>query len=296
MKELIRIFQNNKADILEQLLNEIKSKKIIEMENDKLNDAFLHFSALETVYAVDEKFVQLSPIFHRNNEDVMQTSKVKTSLRENVHLGEDDNFISAPYVSEKSNKYVVTLVKKMNDRLMAFDFDLYKLLKEMKHTALSAKLFLNGSKIIYGVIGISLTLFSLILIFYAIYDFSNQLFVSEANIFQLIFKSTIGLTLGLAIFDLAKNLLEHEVVFKEEFHEAHGGNQLLMKFFISIMIALAIESLMMVFKIALKSEYHETLYAVALILAIGFMLIAMSQFNKHISNKRSETERSESKQ
>ena len=293
MKELIRIFQNNKEDILKQLLNDISVNKISEMENEKLNSVFLHFSALETIYAVDEKFIQLSPIFHRDKENNANIKKVKNSLQENTHLGTKGHFISAPYVSDKTHKYVVTLVKKMGDRLMAFDFDLYKLLKEMKYTALSAKLFLSVSQIIYGIIGISLTLFALILIFYAIYDLSNQLFSGTANIFQLIFKSTIGLTLGLAIFDLAKNLLEHEVVFKEEFHNTHGGNQLLMKFFISIMIALAIEALMMVFKIALKSDYQETLYAVALILAISFMLIAMSQFNKYIGNKRSGTERHE---
>jgi len=285
MKEMIRIFQKNKTDILDTLLEQIKTNKISEIENDKLGDVFLHFSALDTVYVVDEKFTQLSPIFHRDDTSGEHLNKVKTSLQQNIHLGKEDHFISAPYVSEKTHKYVVTLVKRMDDRLMAFDFDLYKLLKEMKHTALSAKLFVNGSRIIYGIIGLSLTLFALILVFYAIYDFSNQISLGDKNIFQLIFKSTIGLTLGLAIFDLAKNLLEHEVVFKEAFHETHGGNRLLMKFLISIVIALAIESLMMVFKIALKNEYQETLYAVALILSIGFMLIAMSQFNKYISNK-----------
>lgn len=286
MKELIRIFQSNKNDILEKLLHEINDSNIENIENNKLDVAFLYFEALDTIYAVDEQFVQISPIFKRNHEDGTLTEKIKSSLKKNVPLGTSNYFLSAPYVSDKSNKFVVTLVKRMDKRLIAFDFDLYKLLKEMKHAGVSAKLFINASKIIYGLIGISLTLFALILIFYSIYDFSSKIFTDATNIFQLIFKSTIGLTLGLAIFDLAKNLLEHEVIFKDEFHEAHGGNHLLMKFFISILIALAIEALMMVFKIALKSDYHETLYAVALILAISFMLIAMSQFNKYIKHTK----------
>lgn len=239
-------------------------------------------SALDTVYAVDENFVQLSPVFNRHSADGDYTDSVKTTLKENINIDHAGHFISAPYVSDKTHKFVVTLVKQIGDRLIAFDFDLYKLLSDLKHVKPSAMLFVDGSKLIYAVIGVSLALFAMILVSYAMYDFAYRMLGDAANIFELIFKSTIGLTLGLAIFDLAKNLLEHEVVFKEEYHETHGGNRLLMKFLISIVIALAIESLMMVFKIALKSSFEDTLYAVYLILTIGFMLIAMSQFNKYI--------------
>jgi hypothetical protein len=165
------------------------------------------------------------------------------------------------------------------------DFDFYKLLKEYNHTDLKAKLFTNGVQIIYGIIGISLTIFALILIFYSLYDFMNHLLGEANNIFQSIFKSTIGLTLGLAIFDLAKNLLEHEVVFKDYTTEAHGSNTLLIKFLISIVIALAIEALMMVFKIAI-SDYKDILYAVYLLLGIGFLLVTMSQYNKYLAKKQ----------
>ena len=282
MKEMVSIFQKNKSAILDRLLDEINAKQISSIKNENLDEAFLHFSALDTVYAVDDNFVQLSPIFNRDNADGEYVDKVKTALKDNIHIGRSGHFISAPYVSDKTHKFVVTLVKRIGDRLIAFDFDLYKLLSDLKHVKPSARLFVIGSKFVYGVIGISLTLFALILVAYAIYDFSHHLLTDAASLFQMIFKSTIGLTLGLAIFDLSKNLLEHEVVFKEEYHETHGGNRLLMKFLISIVIALAIETLMMVFKIALKSDYQDTLYAVYLILAIGFMLIAMSQFNKYI--------------
>ena len=88
----------------------------------------------------------------------------------------------------------------------------------------------------------------------------------------------------MAIFDLAKNLLEHEVVFKDYTTEAHGSNTLLIKFLISIVIALAIEALMMVFKIAI-SDYKDILYAVYLLLGIGFLLVTMSQYNKYLIKK-----------
>lgn len=284
MKELITIFQKNKKEIGKRLLHEIGVSKIEDIENENLDKAFVYLDSLETIYAVDSDFIQLSPIFRRDSESKKLEHKVKNSLKENIHLGEDNHFISSPYISEKSNKYVVTMIKKIGDRLIAFDFDLYKLLKEERHVSIGTKFFIHSSKIIYGLIGVGLSLFSLILVFYSLYDFLNRFSIESANIFQLIFKSVIGLTLGLAIFDLAKNLLEHEVFFKEEFHKAHGGNQLLVKFLISITIALAIEALMMVFKVALKNEYRDIIYAVSLILAISFMLFAMNKYDKDKNN------------
>jgi hypothetical protein len=284
MKEFISIFQKNKVSITQELQKKLAESKIDYLKSDELDKAFLDFNALDTIYAVDENFVQLSPIFNRDTKDgEFISNKTKNSLKNNIYL-KNECFISAPYVSTKTNKYVVTFVKKIDNKLIAMDFDFYKLLKEHNHIDLKAKLFTNGVQIIYGIIGVSLTIFALILIFYSLYDFTSHLLGAANNIFQSIFKSTIGLTLGLAIFDLAKNLLEHEVVFKDHTTEAHGSNSLLIKFLISIVIALAIEALMMVFKIAI-SDYKDILYAVYLLLGIGFLLVTMSQYNKYLINK-----------
>lgn len=287
MKELINIFQKNKLDILDKLLEKVKRNKLNDIKSENLDEAFLHFNALETIYAVDHNFLQLSPIFNRDkNHGELINNKIKKTLKKNINIDEDkEYFISSPYIANKTNRYTITFVKKIDERLIALDFDLFKLLNEFNHMDTRSKLFISSVKLIYGIIGISLTLFALILIFYAIYDFWNNLFIESSNIFHSIFKSTIALTLGLAIFDLAKNLLEHEVVFKEHFNEAHGGNKLLIKFMISIIIALAIEALMMVFKIAIN-DYKDISYAVYLLLAIGFLLISMSQYNKYLEKNK----------
>ncbi|MFK2821854.1 hypothetical protein ACOJTA_02710 [Malaciobacter sp. WC5094] len=285
MKEFISIFQKNKIEILEKLLSKIKLANLKDLKSEQLYEAFLYFDALETIYAVDENFIQLSPIFNRNDKNgEFIVNKIKNTLKSNTNLKNKEYFISSPYVSDKTNKYIVTFVKKVEDRLIAMDFDFFKLLNEYSNTDIKTKLFVNIVQVVYAIIGISLTLFSLILIFYSIYDFASHIFGIADNIFQSIFKSTIGLTLGLAIFDLAKNLLDHEVIFKNHTNEAHGSNSLLIKFLISIIIALAIESLMMVFKIAI-SDYKDILYAIYLLFGIGFLLISMSQYNKYLNKK-----------
>ncbi len=283
---MINIFQQNKTDIVTKLLEKLHNNKLKHIKSENLDEVFTHFHALETIYAVDKNYLQLSPIFNRDMKNgELIGDKIKRKLKNNINIENKEYFISSPYISQKTNKYIITFVKKIDDRLIALDFDLFKLLNEFEHTSFKTKLFIQSVQVIYGIIGISLTLFALILVFYAIYDFWNILFIESSNIFHSIFKSTIALTLGLAIFDLAKNLLEHEVIFKEHSSEAHGGSNLLIKFMISIIIALAIEALMMVFKIAI-SDYKDILYAVYLLLAIGFLLISMSQYNKYLDQKK----------
>lgn len=286
MKEFINIFKKNKIDILNTLLDKLDSNHVNSIKNENLDEVFLYFSSLDTIYAVDENFIQLSPIFNRDRKETASSKgKLKKTLQENIDIENKEYYISSPYMSAKTGKYTITLVKKIDDRFIALDFNLFKLLNEYNHIDTISKIFANASKVVYGIIGMSLTIFALILVFYAIYDFLNNLFLVSNNLFESIFKSTIALTLGLAIFDLAKNLLEHEVVFKEHNHEAHGGNKLLIKFLISIIIALSIEALMMVFKIVIY-DYKDILYAVYLLIAIGFLLITMSQYNRYLEKNK----------
>lgn len=286
MKEFINIFKKNKIDILNTLLDKLDSNHVNSIKNENLDEIFLYFSSLDTIYAVDENFIQLSPIFNRDRlETASSKGKLKKTLQENIDIENKEYYISSPYMSAKTEKYTITLVKKIDDRFIALDFNLFKLLNEYNHIDTISKNFANASKVVYGIIGMSLTIFALILVFYAIYDFLNNLFLVSNNLFESIFKSTIALTLGLAIFDLAKNLLEHEVVFKEHTHETHGGNKLLIKFLISIIIALSIEALMMVFKIVIY-DYKDILYAVYLLIAIGFLLITMSQYNRYLEKNK----------
>ncbi|MCJ7766086.1 MAG: hypothetical protein MUP09_09140, partial [Thiovulaceae bacterium] len=92
-----------------------------------------------------------------------------------------------------------------------------------------------------------------------------------------LFRSIIALTLGLAIFDLSKTVLEHEVFYKSLSRDNNLENRLLARFLTSIIIALSIESLMVVFKIAL-SDYSQMVYAFYLIAGVGIMIVSLSLF------------------
>ena len=97
-----------------------------------------------------------------------------------------------------------------------------------------------------------------------------------------IFKSIISITLGLAIFDLAKQIFEHEVIYHSFEHKEAQEYKVLGKFVISIVIALLIETLMVVFKIAL-SDGKEMLPAFYLIIGVTAMFVALAYFYKTIN-------------
>ena len=93
------------------------------------------------------------------------------------------------------------------------------------------------------------------------------------------FKATILLTLSLAIFDLVKAIFEEEVLGKEKSEGAGDGHQTMIRFLGSIIIALSIESLMLVFKFAL-TDPSKLLYSVYLIGAVTALMIGLSIYIK----------------
>ena len=279
MKEIVNIYKSNRQEIKKHIFKTINELQREPLTKESLRSYFPMFSSLQNIYIVDKEFTQITPLYSKTLEDNQKIDKTITSLKENVTFDENGEYISSSYISRSDGNPTITVAKKVNENeILILNFNLAKLLDELNYTS-KTNFFNSMTKFIYAAIGYSLSLFAVILIFYSLFNFAYHITDDDINIFQSIFKSTIALTLGLAIFDLAKNLLEHEVVYKEHFNGHDDNKKLLEKFLISIIIALSIEALMTVFKIAL-SDYKDILYAVYLILAISVMIFALSYFNK----------------
>jgi putative Mn2+ efflux pump MntP len=126
---------------------------------------------------------------------------------------------------------------------------------------------------------------SLILIIYGGYELHvlfNQ--VDTPAFFNSMFTSIIAVTLGIAIFDLAKQIFEHEVLFHHFAQEENKQYKVLGKFLVSIVIALSIETLMVVFKLAL-TDYKSMLSAFYLLIGTTVMIVGLAYFYKTIMQK-----------
>lgn len=145
-------------------------------------------------------------------------------------------------------------------------------------------------KTIYTIGATLLALVSIMLILYGGYIFISLIFIQDGSDFlQNIFKSIIAITLGLAIYDLSKQIFEYEVLFQSFHHSESKQYKILGKFLISIVIALSIETLMVVFKIALE-DYSKMLSAFYLMIGVTMMFVGLAYFYKIIKESSCDDE------
>lgn len=90
-----------------------------------------------------------------------------------------------------------------------------------------------------------------------------------------IFESTILLTLSLAIFDLVKTLFEEEVLGRLKNDQGSSIHKTMVRFLGSIIIALSIEALMLVFKFAM-TEPAMLVNAIYIIAGVALLLIGLA--------------------
>ncbi len=93
---------------------------------------------------------------------------------------------------------------------------------------------------------------------------------------ESIFKSTILLTLALAIFDLVKTLFEEEVLGKgAQSSGASDPHRTMVRFLGSIIIALSIEALMLVFKFAIV-DTDKLMVAIFILGGVSMLVISLA--------------------
>jgi len=120
----------------------------------------------------------------------------------------------------------------------------------------------------------------MILISFAILVYSGYeiIFMSEKLIMSF-FKPIIYITIAIAIFDLSKTLIEQEDIFKSYKKDENIEKNTFIKFIISILIALSIEALMLVFKISLNNISLMS-NAFWLFAGIALMIFTLTYFIK----------------
>ena len=93
------------------------------------------------------------------------------------------------------------------------------------------------------------------------------------------FEATILLTLSLAIFDLVKTIVEEEILGRHKEHNVSGPHKTMVRFLGSIIIALSIEALMLVFKFAI-TDPNKLIYSLYIMLGVSSLLITLAVYIK----------------
>jgi len=201
--------------------------------------------------------------------------------------------LTDPYPSYVSNTMVVTSAFPIYDEddnllcIICVDISLANILR-MVHPSSVDSFSGTLSKVAYTSFSVALAAVSLLLFVKGIISFMHFGIDFMAIDINEMFKATILLTLSLAIFDLVKAIFEEEVLGKEKKNGSGEGHQTMIRFLGSIIIALSIEALMLVFKFAL-TDPAKLEYAVYLITGVSLLLVSLSiyiRFNRPISNDK----------
>ncbi|QKF83201.1 hypothetical protein CRV08_11025 [Halarcobacter ebronensis] len=279
MKEYLEVYFQNQ-DKIEDFLQEslLKLGELKRLRENKFKEIFSIFPSLELVYIINKDTkIQISPNFYRNSTDTNAQNISRDYLLSKLHFKENSlTAFSTPYVSSATKSSCVTVSVSEGNYIIFFDFKIESLLERMNLIELN-KPFHTMTKTFYTIAGYSMFLLALFIVFYSIYDFIHSFAVKGIFDLDTIFKPIIALTLGVAIFDLGKTILEQEVYFKSYSKNSKVETKMITKFLISIIIALSIEGLMVVFKIAIN-DYDKMINALYLITGISFILIALSIF------------------
>ena len=187
--------------------------------------------------------------------------------------------LSDPYPSSLTGELCVSASEPVYDEkgtllyIVCVDISLNDILKLIPPGRLDFG-FENFSRLVYALI--SLALFAITAVLFVLGIKSIILAPFGALNVADMFESTIILTLALALFDLVKAIFDEEVLGKSA-KEDSGASRTMVRFLSSIIIALAIEALMLVFKFAITSP-EQIIYAVWLISGVSLLLIALSVY------------------
>jgi len=253
---------------------------------NKLKDFKQSIPKAEVVYALDTNGIQIT----KNISDHKQ-------LR-GLGKGEDRSdrayyyrtfknhscTLTDPYPSQITNRMVVTASFPIYDEsdnllcVICVDITLPNILKMVHPSSVDS---ISGmiSRITYTAFSVALSAVALLLFIKGITSFLHFGLDFSAIDINQIFQSTILLTLSLAIFDLVKAIFEEEVLGKEKKGTTGQAHQTMVRFLGSIIIALSIEALMLVFKFALTDPI-KLQYAVYLITGVAILLISLSLYMK----------------
>ena len=240
-------------------------------------------SGCEGVYVLDNKGIQVTPTFLPNGEKKVEDINLICSSRAYYYraMKERRCTITDPYPSLITMDLTVTASKPIfNEKgdvvyVACLDMPMPDVIKLARPTATDS-LFGKISKFTYTMFSLALAMVSLLLFIKGIEQFTAHGLDFQHVLVKEIFEATILLTLSLAIFDLVKTIFEEEVMGRHE--RKHSSiNKTMVKFLGSIIIALSIEALMLVFKFAL-TDPAMIINAIYIIGGVSMLLIGQAVY------------------
>jgi len=254
---------------------------------DRLRKIMGDLPECEGVYVLNAKGEQITPTYLPDGTETMTCIGQRRSNRAYYYraMKEKRCTITDPYPSLITHELTITTSKPIFNSageilyVACLDMPLAAVLKiahPMPMKSISGRFFRYG----YAAFTLVLAMIALLLFLKgAGYFFEQGIHIQNIEV-KSIFNATILLTLALAIFDLVKTLFEEEVLGRHtENHSASDPHKTMVRFLGSIIIALSIEALMLVFKFAITSP-DMLIMAIYIIGGVSMLIISLAVYIK----------------
>ena len=271
------LFSKNIPNRLPSLSEEMIMPRLLKIKADLEN--------CEGVYLLDSRGVQVTPTFAAEKELNDDMGKIRAHRAYYYRaMREERCTITDPYPSLITQELTVTASQPIFNEtgeikyVACLDMPLDDVLR-ISQLNKSDKFFSKMFKYSYAMFAFALIAVAVLLFSHGIKSF----FVNEITVSHLIiddmFKATILLTLSLAIFDLAKTLIEEEIMGRNKEVNISGPHKTMVKFLGSIIIALSIEALMLVFKFAI-TDPEKLMSATYIIGGVSLLIVSLAVYIK----------------
>ena len=247
----------------------------------------------EAFYILDKSGMQIIDAIS-NNPEYRKGKGINRSMRAYYYraVKEKRCILTDPYPSLLTHELTVTASypiyneKKQLVYIVCIDLSLSDALKIFHPTSIDS-IFGNFTKIAYFLFTFALLVVAILLFFKGIMSILEYGYHFQNLDIKEIFESTILITLSLAIFDLVKTLFEEEVLGHHKKRGTSDIHKTMIRFLGSIVIALSIEALMLVFKFAIIGP-EKIIYAVYLVGAVTLLLFGLSFYLKSVREYKEE--------
>ncbi len=239
---------------------------------------------VDLLYTVDERGTQSSEnIACSQKQEAARVSGLGQDRSQRPYFllarDQDSVVVTEPYLSAASRKLCISAALKWRDAnggvlgYIVLDIDLASTLEFLMGDTLR-KRFVPAFRLVYSVIVFGLFVVVGLLLLSAYHEITT-LFHAEtdrASIQLKPFGVIIFLTLGLAVFDLGKTILEEEVLMHKDIFRHSSTRRTITRFIAAILIAVSIEALLMMFKAALNDSLSIMPAVWMMLTAIGLLV------------------------
>jgi len=230
-----------------------------------------HYPFVDLLYLLDAAGMQITPNLpvRKNHPAGGRGLGISRNQRPYFVLAQkqaDGVAITAPYLSHASGLLCITAIVRIvrpnqsgdeDSGYLVLDIDLAEAVAFLMGDGLR-KRFVPFFRGVYSVIVAGLFAVVVLLGYAALVELTEIFSSAEqpSDLHLKPFGVIIFLTLGLAVFDLGKTILEEEVLMHKDVYRHSSTRRTITRFMAAIMIAVSIEGLLLIFKSAVGDGEH----------------------------------------